>query len=233
MNKIQISSNNIDSNFDINISDNTIIIDDNANINLKIIINTSCKIFEYINNSKINNIYEINDNLRLNRFSINSSLNTIINLNKEEKHLDYFYGTINIDDNNYVIDINHNVKNTNSNIINHGINYSNNKLDFIINSRILKESINVNTNQDSKIILMQDNNCHIKPNLLVDNNDIVASHASFIGHFNKDKLFYLACRGINYNNSIKLLVKSFLLENKDINFLHKEMILKDINNYWR
>ena len=175
----------------------------------------------------------MNDNLILDRFSINSSLTTVININKEEKKLDYFYSTINIDDNKYVIDINHNVKNTNSNVVNHGINYSSNKLDFIINSKILKESINVNTNQDSKIILMQDNNCYIKPNLLVDNDNIVANHASFIGYFNKDKLFYLACRGIDYNNSIRLFVKSFLLENRNIAFWQKEMILKDIYNYWR
>lgn len=241
MNTIRVNGSKVTNNFGLSIRNNIIVIDnleeisviyEHAQIDLKFIIKSDCKIFEYINNSKINNNYEMIANMVINRFSVNSSLKTVIDMNAINTNLDYFYATINEDDNNYVIDINHNVKMTNAKVINHGINYRSKKLDFLINSRILKESSLVNSNQDSKIILMEDNTALIKPNLLVFNDDISANHASYIGYFDKNKVFYLASRGINEMVAIKLLAKAFLLGDRDITFLQREMILKDINSYW-
>ena len=95
---------------------------------------------------------------------------------------------------------------------------NNSKLNFIINSKIAKNSINVDTNQNSKIILMGENNSSIKPNLLVDNNDINANHSAYVGHFKEDEVFYLKSRGIREEEVNKLLSKSFLIGNMDIDF---------------
>lgn len=240
MNTIRVNSNKFEIDKEIKIVNNTLEVWDDINIiyndslvNLHIIVKNNCKIFEYINNSIVNNTYDLDDSLVFDRFSINSSLNTVINLNKSGSSLDYFYSTINVDDNKYVIDINHNEKDTKSNVVNHGINYKSNILDFIINSRVLKESSGVNTNQNSKIILMEDNNSSIKPNLLIDNDDIIANHASYIGYFKDEELFYLASRGINYSAIVRLLAKAFLIGNREIDYLNKQIILENINEYWR
>lgn len=236
MNIIRVDSNKVDSKTDnniIEIFEDTTIIYNNSSVSFNFIINSDCKVFEYINNSNINNTYTLNGDLVFDRFSLNSSLNTSINLDKEGCILDYFYSTINIDDNKYVIDINHNKKNTKSNVLNHGINYMSNVLDFLINSRVLNTSSGVDTNQNSKIILLGDNNSSIKPNLLIDNDDIVANHASYIGYFKDEDLFYLSSRGICNNDAYKLLAKAFLMGNRDINYLNRKIILENINEYWR
>lgn len=217
----------------INIDSDTIIYYDNCDLKIDIIISENVKLIEFIDNSNICNNYILNNNLNINRFSNNSSNNDKFNLNISDISLDYFYSCINKDNNLYKIDIYHNKRNTSSKVISHGVNLNNNKLEFIINGIILEESINVSCNQDSKIIVMDENNCVIKPNLIVDNNEIDANHAAYIGKFNKDILFYLMSRGISYDDSVKVLAKSFLLKDADFGVEIKDKILNIINECWR
>ena len=63
---------------------------------------------------------------------------------------------------------------------------------------------------------MKDNHANIKPNLIIDNNEIEANHSAYIGTFKEDEMFYLMSRGINKKNCYKLLLKAFLLNNMQI-----------------
>lgn len=231
MNTIHIDNNSNLTN--ITIKEDTNIFYNNAKKNITIEILKDCKVFEYIKDSNIETNYKINSSLYINRFVVNSSIKTIIDLNKEEIELNYYYSNINILDNKYEITINHNKKRTISNVINHGINLSNNKLSYIVNGKVSKDSSGVICNQDSKIILTDDNNCLIKPNLIIDNDDVIANHSSYIGYFKKDEIFYLMTRGINELDSEKLLVKSFLIGNMDISYEERKIILENINSHWR
>ena len=231
MNTIHIDNNSNLTN--ITIKEDTNIFYNNAKKNITIEILKDCKVFEYIKDSNIETNYKINSSLYINRFVVNSSIKTIIDLNKEEIELNYYYSNINILDNKYEITINHNKEKTVSNVINHGINLSNNKLSYIVNGKVSKDSSGVICNQDSKIILTNDNNCLIKPNLIIDNDDVIANHSSYIGYFKKDEIFYLMTRGINELDSEKLLVKSFLIGNMDISYEERKIILENINSHWR
>ena len=231
MNTIHIDNNSNLTN--ITIKEDTNIFYNNAKKNITIEILKDCKVFEYIKDSNIETNYKINSSLYINRFVVNSSIKTIIDLNKEEIELNYYYSNINILDNKYEITINHNKKRTISNVINHGINISNNKLSYIVNGKVSKDSSGVICNQDSKIILTNDNNCLIKPNLIIDNDDVIANHSSYIGYFKKEEIFYLMTRGINELDSEKLLVKSFLIGNMDISYEERKIILENINSHWR
>lgn len=231
MNTIHIDNNSNLTN--ITIKEDTNIFYNNAKSNITIEILKDCKVFEYIKDSNIETNYKLNSSLSINRFVVNSSIKTIIDLNKEEIELNYYYSNINILDNKYEITINHNKKRTISNVINHGINLSNNKLLYIVNGKVSKDSSGVICNQDSKIILTNDNNCLIKPNLIIDNDDVIANHSSYIGYFKKDEIFYLMTRGINELDSEKLLVKSFLIGNMDISYEERKIILENINSHWR
>lgn len=237
MNKIIVNNNIIDSNFDLKIDNNKIYIDKdvtiiylNSNCSYEIYLSNNINIFEYYKDSYSNNIYNIleNSNVVFNRFSFNCSMKTNINLDYPYTSLEYKYSCINIDDNYYVININHNCKNTTSKVINHGLNITSSKLDFLVNGIINKESSNVICNQDSKIILKKDNNSSIKPNLLVNNYDTTCNHSCYIGHFKEEEMFYLNSRGLSKKTSEELLSKAFLLSNMDINFLNRNMILEDL-----
>ena len=191
-------------------------------------------VFIYLDSSNIDFTFNISSNFVLNIFSIDSSLNIDLSLEKEEISLDYAYSTINLDNNNYKININHNKPLQNSNIVNHGINVLNNKLSFIINAIVPRESTDIVTNQDSKILLLSDKGAMVEPNLLIDNDKIEANHSSFIGDFKDEELFYLESRGLSSSESKKLLAKSFLLGNmKDITFREINLIKEKLNMYWR
>ena len=231
MNKIKI-----DNNFSgkiINIDSDSIIYYDNCSVKLDIVINKEVRLIEFIDNSNICNNYILNSSLCISRFSNNSSNCDKFNLNICDISLDYFYSCINKDDNVCNVDVIHNKENTNSKIVSHGINLDNNRLEFLIDGIVLKNSSNVTLSQDSKIINMGDNNSGIKPNLIIDNDEIDASHSAYIGDFDKNSIFYLMSRGISYSDSVKVLAKSFLLNDDRFEVLIKDKILNLINEYWR
>ena len=232
MNKINIKGD---------IKNKKIIIKENSSIYLDKVkgdicfdIESKVNLFIYLDSSDVDFTFNICSNFALNIFSINSSLNVDLNLNRENITINYAYSTINLGHNNYKININHNNCLQKSNIVNHGINVNNNKLSFIINAIVPRESVDIVTKQDSKILLVSDKGGYIEPNLLIDNDKIEANHSSFIGDFKDEELFYLESRGLSSLESKKLLAKSFLLGNmKDITFREINLIKEKLNMYWR
>ena len=187
----------------------------------------------YIDSSNITVNFNITNNIKINIFSYNSTLNSDLNLNKEKIELDFIYSVVNKDDNSLDLTINHNKKDTISRIINHGLNLESKGLFFKVNAVIPRNASGVITSQDNKIILMKDNNSKIEPNLIVDNDNVEASHSAYIGQFKKEDLFYLSTRGLNKDESIKLLSRSFILGNMNISFEERKLILDRLNLYWR
>ena len=53
---------------------------------------------------------------------------------------------------------------------------------------------------------MTENKCIIKPNLFIDEEDVVANHSALIGTFSSDEIFYLMSRGISKEESFNLLL---------------------------
>ena len=231
MNTITYRNKNVVDTLVINSDTKIEYIDCDARLNIKV--DGEVKIFEYIKNSKVDNIYDIDNSLLFDRFSVNSSIKTKLNLDKEEVSLDYFYSCINTSDNKYVLDICHNCKNTKSVVVNNGINLKSGKLDFIVNGIILKDSSNVLCNQSNSIIVFDYNNATIKPNLIVDNNDISANHSAYIGKFKEEDVFYLKSRGLSLKEAYKLLTKAFLVGEREMLFKENFLILKEIDDYWR
>lgn len=237
MNKIYVEGTKINSNFPLEINDGEIILENldvfitykDTSLSYNFTIKSNVKIFEYYNNSSSSNTYDLkeNSNLTLNRFSFDCSITSNINL-KYKANLLYKYSCINKKDNNYVINVYHEDKDTTSKVLNYGINVLDNKLDFLINSHIKKQSINSNAIQDSKIIEINKGNSSIKPNLIIDNNEISSSHSAYIGDFKKDDIFYMQTRGISYDMSRYLLSKSFLISNIDNTEL-QEIIINDLD----
>ena len=107
----------------------------------------------------------------------------------------------------------HNNINTSSYLFNHGVNSSNNEMLFNVDAKVnacAKDSV---TNQENKIINTSCGKSKILPNLLVDNNDVVASHSAYISDFDKESMFYLKSRGIQEQTARDLLMNGFLIGN--------------------
>ena len=149
-------------------------------------------------------------------FSIDTSSDITVNLNKEDITLYYYYNNINYNDNNYKIRVNHNKSNTKSFVYNHGVNVNNSKLHYWVDGYVPKKSNGCDCNQDNQIINMNDGNSKIWPNLLIDNFDVNANHAAYIGKFKEEDLFYIMSRGISRKKAYKLLLSGFLLNTDSI-----------------
>lgn len=231
MNKIEVRDETLEK--IIKLNEDTFIFYENCNINVKYEITGDVKVFMYVYNSVINGSYDISSNFSFNVFAVDSSVSLKLDLNREDINLDYVYSTINEHDNSYVITVNHNCKNQISKVINHGINLDSNKLCFVINTVIPKDSIKICANQDSKIILVRDGSGKIDPNLIIDNDDINANHSAYIGDFKEEDIFYIKSRGISLNDARKLLAKAFLIGKMKISYKEINIILEKLDLYWR
>lgn len=253
MNNILVINNKLPiiNNDNIECLNNKIIIKNNSTINI-----------EYIDCNDINIIFEINDNIIANifEFSIDNDINIknkyitnknatlnistffnnkkcneeiIFNLDKDNSIINYNFACISYNSENYTIIINHNNQNTISNVNNSAIVLNDSCLQFNVNSYLPPNNKNCILNQESKIITMGKNNSIIKPNMYIEEADVIAKHSSTIGTFNPDDIFYLMTRGIPYSDSIKLLIKGFLFKNLDCPIVNREKILTVFNKYWR
>jgi Fe-S cluster assembly scaffold protein SufB len=101
--------------------------------------------------------------------------------------------------------------NSNSKVIYKSINKG--KVVSQVNSLVAKESIRCSTEQNLKhIVLDKTAITNSKPNLMIFNNDIVASHGNSIGSFNTEDLFYLSQRGLTKEQSYSVLTSSMVTE---------------------
>jgi len=212
---------------------------DNINIQINVLSNVYVKLFEYMDGLEVksNIVYNIDDNgtLLLYKFYSNKNVeeDIVVNLNGYMSKFNYNFSNICVNSESYKFTVNHNNSKSISNICNKCICLDNGKIDFNIDTVVNKGNINCNMNQDTKIINFGDNHSVIRPNMFVDEDNIEARHASVIGRFNDDELFYLMARGIDYNNAIKLLVKGYIFSNLIVDMEKRSKILDVINKYWR
>lgn len=154
----------------------------------------------------------------------------IFYLNGKGATINYNFKTISSDKEKYDMMVYHNASKTNSHIKNSGVNIEKGNLIFNVSSFVPNGNVACNVNQSGKIINLTDNKCQINPNLLIDENDVVALHAANIEKFSEEVMFYLQSRGIYEKQVLNLLIKGFLLEGITFN---KKTINKIINNYWK
>lgn len=96
-----------------------------------------------------------------------------------------------------------------------------------VNSLVNKESIGCSTEQNLKHIMLEKTAItNSKPNLMISNNDIVASHGNSIGSFNNDDLFYLGQRGLTKEQAYLVLASSITSE-----YINKTNIKEELTNY--
>lgn len=153
----------------------------------------------------------------------------IVELNGEYASINFKLHTISKNTQKYDLVVYHNSRCTKSNIINKGVNIKEGSLSFNVTGVVYNGIKDCEVNQNNRIITMNEKECNINPNLLIEENDIVANHAALIGKFNEQEVFYLMSRGIKRNDAIKLLTKGFLQDDT----VFKGEIENIIDMYWR
>lgn len=198
-------------------------INDNVTLNIKEINNCA--------NKKINYEYHLNKNSTLNidKFFDSNEVKEEHNiyLNKEYAKVNFLVRTISKNEEIYSIKVHHLANNTESNIKLKGVNILDGKINFNVEGIVPKNIKNCILNQDNRIYTFNKNKCTINPILLIENNDVSANHAAFIGMFEEEAVFYLMSRGISKEECYHLLIKGFL------NIDNDEKIISIIHKYWR
>mgnify|MGYP002710832516 FL=1 len=78
--------------------------------------------------------------------------------------------------------------------------------------RILKDAYGSNSHQSSRaLVLSEDQTCEITPILLIDENDVQASHATTIGQIDENQLYYLQTRGLTKKQALGLITVGYLM----------------------
>ena len=249
MNKIKVVNNMIIpyDNDDISIYNNNITFLQNGNyiieyidsndisLNIKIDKNKCINLFEYSTNNNIilNNKYYLLDrsSLIISKFYSNASTSEVINvyLDGKDASIKYNFSSISSGIDKYTISIYHNKDNTRSDIYNRTVAKKGSSNHFDINSFVDNGIIDTYLNQHTKIIALGESGNRINPNMYTHDNSTTAIHASAIGNIDGEDLFYLMSRGINYKDSLNLIIKGIILGNINIPDEYRQKIIDILN----
>ena len=124
----------------------------------------------------------------------------------------------------------HEAPHTESNMENYAVIYEKSDFKMVDTGKIHKGAFGSNSHQSSRaLILSEDQKCEITPVLLIDENDVQASHATTMGQIDENQLYYLQTRGLNKTQALGLITVGYLmpiasvLENEELN---KELTAK-------
>lgn len=204
----------------------------------KIIVNGNINLLVYsFDNRLANNCkYIVNSGaLRIHKFYNNHSVDEKIDIDlcSPKAMVEYKFANICRENEQYELNINHLASNTYSDINNKTVSLLNSSVSFVINSNVLKEAIGSVLNQNTRIVTMGDCDAKISPNMYTPLDNVEAKHGSIIGTFKDDQIFYLMSKGISYNDTLKLMIKGYLLSNVSVNHEIRKRIIDIIDEYWR
>ena len=183
-------------------------------------------------NEKIHIILKENSKFSFKQFLIDSKLDVTILLEGKYSFIEYASSILSSKNSHNSVIIKHLAQNTVSSIKNHGFSISKADIIYDIDMYLSKESNSSISNQDTKIMQLENSNSQINPNLFVDQNDVEANHSAYIGEFASDVLFYLTSRGISLEESRFLLLKSFLVGSLELEQDIKSKYLYELSKYF-
>ncbi len=122
------------------------------------------------------------------------------------------------------IHIFHGMAQTNSKIICHGLSYGNGQIHLSVNGIIPRGHTGCICQQENHIINLNHGCSSIEPNLFIDEYDVIANHAAYIGDYPKDQVFYLQTKGLSVEQIYELLSKAFLKQNSTNDTYNEKII---------
>lgn len=160
------------------------------------------------------NLYK-NTNLSMNYGELSygcHTKNTVINLLGEDSNLELNAAILCFDSIDWHILAHHQAKGSSANVNNQAIVLKDAHMNLDIIGKIDNGYSGSETHQMSRIMNMGDGlNTIVHPQLLIEENDVGASHAASVGQANEEHIYYLQSRGLTRGESLKLIVLGYLL----------------------
>lgn len=184
-----------------------------SNSSLHILYRNECD--AYISNEQVK-LYEA-ANLSVGYFeldAIKSEINAVYELLEAEAKVEVISTTLAKCRKAYNITCDHKHPYTSSNMENYAINDEHGELNIIASGKIEKGAKGSKSHQSTRVLTLVDGNkekVSVTPLLLIDENDVEASHACGIGEMNEDHLYYLQTRGLDKRAALGLLTLSYIL----------------------
>lgn len=164
-------------------------------------------------NEEINITININENSIVNydQLLLSNNIREKMNVYLEGKNSAYtgHIGTIAGGHQEYSVYISHNDIETKSQLEHFGV-CRDGSITFDVNTYVPKGSHDAEAIQTSKIVVLNHYKGIIKPNLYIDENEVVVHHGASIGEFKENELFYLESRGLKREEAILLLTNAFV-----------------------
>lgn len=157
----------------------------------------------------------------------------IIDLNGQHSKFYQGFSCISCGDEEYHIIVNHNHKNVSSDISNKCVGLNKSKINFVIDSILMRGNTDCVMEQNTRILTLGDVDASIVPNMFVDEDSVEAKHGSVIGGFLEEDIFYLMSRGISYHEAVMLLLKGFIFSNLVVDMEKRAIILNSIQDLGR
>ena len=195
--------------------------------NVKMVINLLGKTV----NTCINIHIHKNASLTLNYLLLDSNSNIKIDLDEEKSEFILNYSVLsNVNSHNQII-VNHNASKTTAVLKNHAFSKNCANIILDVSAYIGKKMNKCISKQDNQIIENENSLSQINPNLYIENYDIDASHAAYVGEFKEAELFYLMSRGLTEESSKLLLLKSFLIGSFNLDENKQEEYYQEVIKY--
>lgn len=142
----------------------------------------------------------------------NTKQKHLIHLCGEESRLNLKSANIIKNTKTYEIVCLHEAPHTYSNMENYAIVYENGTFEMIDTGKIVKGAYGSESHQTSRALILDEHaRCNITPELLIDENDVQASHATTMGQIDENQLYYLETRGLTQKQALGLITIGYLM----------------------
>lgn len=159
-----------------------------------------------------------------NNFSKGKVKNQITINQENNSTVIYNYSLLVTDESSLKINVNIKGSNNNCKVNVKAVTKNKGFINVIATGDITKNVINNNYLENIRILMENDEENTILPNLFVSSNNIEAFHNATISSFSKEDLFYLNSKGLSEKLAKELIMKGFLINNLELNEENKLLI---------
>lgn len=143
--------------------------------------------------------------------------NTVFLLDQPYSHLEVRSATLTFGVAEWKMAALHRAKDTYAMLKNYGVVFENGKLGFEVLGDIGVGFSRSKTHQETRVMNMASElKATVFPKLIIDENDVEASHAASVGQPDPEMIYYLQSRGLTYDQAISQITLGYLLPVIDI-----------------
>lgn len=135
-----------------------------------------------------------------------------IELQEEGAYADIHSACMVNDQKHYAISCIHQAPHTTGLMENYAIVYENGDYQMVDTGKIVKGAYGSESHQTSRVLTLHENQkAEVTPLLLIDENDVLASHATSMGTIDENQLYYLQTRGLTQQAALGLITIGYLM----------------------